>query len=121
MPGSHNQRGFTLVELIVVIILIAIVSVTAASRMMGRSSFDAYVTRDQAISIARQIQITAMQAADTASQRAAYPLRVIAGSGNASSCLGLIPAAGCPAAHGCRCRQPRSCWAKPARSVLPRR
>ncbi|ENX3947428.1 prepilin-type N-terminal cleavage/methylation domain-containing protein [Photobacterium damselae] len=57
----NHQRGFTLVELIVVIILIGIISVTAASRFSGRSGFDAYITRDQAISIMRQIQIAAMQ------------------------------------------------------------
>lgn len=95
MPG--NQRGFTLIELIVVIILLGIISVTAASRMTGRSSFDAYVTRDQAIAVARQIQITAMQAQNTTAQRTAFPLRIIAGSGNTSSCMGLISATTCPA------------------------
>ncbi|CAG21581.1 prepilin-type N-terminal cleavage/methylation domain-containing protein [Photobacterium profundum] len=58
---SGKNRGFTLIELIIVIILVGIISLTAASRMSGRSSFDAFITRDQAIAIARQIQITAMQ------------------------------------------------------------
>ena len=92
MPG--NQRGFTLIELIVVIILLGIISVTAASRMTGRSSFDAFVTRDQAIAITRQIQITAMQATDT--QRTNFPLRIIAGAGDTSSCMGQITATACP-------------------------
>ncbi|WP_299019232.1 prepilin-type N-terminal cleavage/methylation domain-containing protein [uncultured Photobacterium sp.] len=95
MPsGKHNQRGFTLIELIVVIILIGIISVTATSRLAGRSSFDAFVTRDQAISIARQIQITAMQATDTQSTN--FPLRIIAGTGENSSCMGLIASTSCP-------------------------
>ncbi|ELR66324.1 MSHA pilin protein MshC [Photobacterium marinum] len=92
MPGS--QRGFTLIELIVVIILIGIVSVTAASRLMGRSGFDAYLARDQAVSIVRQIQITAMQA--TVSQSTDFPLRIIAGFGESSSCMGMITGASCP-------------------------
>ncbi|MCW8330426.1 prepilin-type N-terminal cleavage/methylation domain-containing protein [Photobacterium sp. SDRW27] len=96
MPGGkHNQRGFTLIELIVVIILVGIISVTAASQMSGRSSFDAFVTRDQAIAIVRQIQITAMQA--TGSQRANFPLKVISGTADTSSCMGLITGTACPA------------------------
>ncbi|MGF1859355.1 prepilin-type N-terminal cleavage/methylation domain-containing protein [Photobacterium profundum] len=56
----RNNRGFTLIELIVVIILVGIISVTAASRMIGRSGFDAMLARDQAISISRQIQVMGM-------------------------------------------------------------
>ncbi|MGF1758518.1 prepilin-type N-terminal cleavage/methylation domain-containing protein [Photobacterium sagamiensis] len=58
---QNRQQGFTLVELIIVILLLGIISVTATSRLIGKSSFTAHVARDQAISIARQIQITAMQ------------------------------------------------------------
>lgn len=50
------QHGFTLIELIVVMILLGILSVTASSRLISRSSFDAIVVRDQAIALARQIQ-----------------------------------------------------------------
>lgn len=53
-------RGFTLIELVIVIILLGILSVTAASRLIGRSSFDAVVVRDQAIAMARQIQLVGM-------------------------------------------------------------
>ncbi|PSW04553.1 prepilin-type N-terminal cleavage/methylation domain-containing protein [Photobacterium lipolyticum] len=58
---QKRQQGFTLVELIVVIILLGILGVTATSRLIGKSSFTAHIARDQAISIARQMQITAMQ------------------------------------------------------------
>ncbi len=53
--------GFTLVELIIVIILIGIVSVYAVSRFYGVDSISAPVAREQAISVIRQIQITRMQ------------------------------------------------------------
>lgn len=56
-----RQQGFTLIELVMVIIILAIISVTAASRYASKSSFSAELMRDQAISIARQIQISAMQ------------------------------------------------------------
>ena len=55
-----KNAGFTLLELIIVIVLIGIISVTAASRLLGRSGFDAVLARDQAISIARQIQLVGM-------------------------------------------------------------
>ena len=55
-----KNAGFTLLELIIVIVLIGIISVTAASRLFGRSGFDAVLARDQAISIARQIQLVGM-------------------------------------------------------------
>ncbi|PSU47012.1 hypothetical protein C9J12_16295 [Photobacterium frigidiphilum] len=58
---NNRQQGFTLVELVIVIILLGIISVTATSRLIGKSSFTAHIARDQAISITRQIQITAMQ------------------------------------------------------------
>ena len=71
-----QQQGFTLVELIMVIVIIGIISATAAARFSGRSEFDAQLTRDQAISVIRQIQISAMQGHS-------LPLKVT------NSCLGV--------------------------------
>lgn len=75
-----QQQGFTLVELIMVIVIIGIISATAAARFSGRSEFDAQLTRDQAISVIRQIQISSMQGQRT-------PLNV------SSQCLGVCGAA----------------------------
>ncbi|MGF1738452.1 prepilin-type N-terminal cleavage/methylation domain-containing protein [Photobacterium satsumensis] len=65
MPRHYGKSyakstGFTLLELIIVIVLVGIISVTAASRLFGRSGFDAVLARDQAIPIARQIQLVGM-------------------------------------------------------------
>ncbi len=53
--------GFTLVELIVVIVLLAIISVYASSKYMGASRFSSAAAQEQVLSILRQVQITAMQ------------------------------------------------------------
>ncbi len=74
-----QQQGFTLVELIMVIVIIGIISATAAARFSGRSEFDAQLTRDQAISVIRQIQISSMQGQSA-------PLNV------SSQCLGVCGA-----------------------------
>ncbi|WP_417883705.1 type II secretion system protein [Vibrio rumoiensis] len=56
-----SQRGFTLVELTIVIVILAILSAYAASRFQGASSFSPYAAQTQAISVIRQIQLARMQ------------------------------------------------------------
>ncbi|MEX0335049.1 type II secretion system protein [Vibrio tubiashii] len=53
--------GFTLIELIVVILLVSIVSVYAVSRYTGRSSFSPFAAQEQVISVIRQVQVNRMQ------------------------------------------------------------
>ncbi|MGF1752912.1 prepilin-type N-terminal cleavage/methylation domain-containing protein [Vibrio makurazakiensis] len=55
------QSGFTLVELIIVILLIAIVSAYASSRYIGRDDFSAFIAQEQVVSVIRQVQINRMQ------------------------------------------------------------
>ncbi|MFA0349782.1 prepilin-type N-terminal cleavage/methylation domain-containing protein, partial [Vibrio sp. 10N.222.55.C6] len=59
--NSPTSKGFTLVELIIVIIILGIVSTFAASRFVGTSSFSTFTAQEQTISVIRQIQVNRMQ------------------------------------------------------------
>ncbi|MDN3700361.1 prepilin-type N-terminal cleavage/methylation domain-containing protein [Vibrio artabrorum] len=61
MDSSPKSRGFTLIELIIVIIILSIISIFAASRFVGTSSFSIFTAQEQAISVIRQIQVNRMQ------------------------------------------------------------
>ncbi len=56
-----KQYGFTLMELIVVILLISIISLVAVSRFDGKDDYIAFTARDQAVSVIRQVQLGRMQ------------------------------------------------------------
>lgn len=58
---ATKLQGFTLVELIVVILLLTILSVYAASRLFSRDSVAAMVTQQQVVSVIRQVQLNRMQ------------------------------------------------------------
>ncbi|MEZ9847560.1 prepilin-type N-terminal cleavage/methylation domain-containing protein [Vibrio breoganii] len=60
-PRTKHIKGFTLVELIVVIIVVAIMSLYAASKFIGVSQFSAQAAQQQAIAVIRQIQLGRMQ------------------------------------------------------------
>ncbi|WP_328836988.1 type II secretion system protein [Vibrio ulleungensis] len=60
-PHLKQQLGFTLIELIVVVILLAIVAVYAASKFIGVGEFSGYAAQDQSINVIRQIQLGRMQ------------------------------------------------------------
>ncbi len=58
------NAGFTLVELITTILLIAILSVVALPRLMTNSSYSAFTLRDEFISELRKVQLMAMNNQD---------------------------------------------------------
>ncbi len=84
-----GSKGFTLVEMIMVIFLVGILSVYAAPRFASRSDFSAQAARQQAVSIIRQVQLGRMQSnIDTTTALAGeYQLLISA------NCLGSV--AGC--------------------------
>lgn len=61
MDNSPTPNGFTLVELIIVIIILGIISTFAASRFVGTSSYSTFTAQEQTISVIRQIQVNRMQ------------------------------------------------------------
>ncbi|WNC68131.1 type II secretion system protein [Thalassotalea nanhaiensis] len=57
--------GFTLIELVVVVLIISILAITVVPKMIGSGSFDSFVYRDQMISSLRLMQQQAMQQTDS--------------------------------------------------------
>ena len=55
-----NYRGFTLIELVLVIILIGVLAVTAAPRFFTASGYDQVAARDRLIQLLRQAQLQTM-------------------------------------------------------------
>ena len=58
---NSNSNGFTLIELIVVIILIAIMAATVVPKILTSKDFEEYTYRDELITKLRAIQLRAMQ------------------------------------------------------------
>jgi MSHA pilin protein MshC len=56
-----NKRGFTLIELIIVIIILGVLSVTVAPKFFSSQGFSEYAYRTDAIAKLRLIQTKAMQ------------------------------------------------------------
>ena len=60
MVGHRDNRGFTLVELVIAIALLGIVSVTVSSRWFSTDAFQADTLKEQLIAEARLAQRTAL-------------------------------------------------------------
>ena len=73
MISSSKQRlrGFTLIELIITLVILGILSVTAAPKFLGSSTEDAYSYRDRTLTALRTVQLRAMQ--NTATLQVAIP------------------------------------------------
>ncbi|WP_010434357.1 prepilin-type N-terminal cleavage/methylation domain-containing protein [Vibrio cyclitrophicus] len=85
MDNSPKSNGFTLVELIIVIIILGIISTFAASRFTGTSSYSTFTAQEQAISVIRQIQVNRMQS-NVSSANDSFRLAINSG------CLGSVTA-----------------------------
>lgn len=72
-------------ELILVIVLLSILSIFAASRFMGSGSFSAYALQERVISVIRQVQVNRMQS-NTSTTDTNFQLQV------SSSCIGSVEA-----------------------------
>ncbi|GGB62774.1 prepilin-type N-terminal cleavage/methylation domain-containing protein [Shewanella inventionis] len=65
MSQQRNvQLGFTLVELVTTIIVIAIIAVAVLPRLLSSASFSAYTLRNEFISELRYVQLKAIQNTD---------------------------------------------------------
>jgi MSHA pilin protein MshC len=84
----RRSTGFTLVELIVVIMLIAIMAVYASSRFIGVASFSAHAAQQQGIAVIRQIQLGRMQSNISNQQTLHNRYRLVV----ADKCLGSVEA-----------------------------
>ncbi|WP_085344280.1 type II secretion system protein [Vibrio sp. ArtGut-C1] len=85
MKIRSSALGFTLMELILVIVLLSILSLFAASRFVGSGSFSAYALQERVISVIRQVQVNRMQS-NVASPDNNFRLQV------SSSCVGSVAA-----------------------------
>ncbi|MDF4956954.1 type II secretion system protein, partial [Vibrio parahaemolyticus] len=79
MKIRSSALGFTLMELILVIVLLSILSLFAASRFMGSSSFSAYTLQERVISVIRQVQVNRMQS-NISIPNKSYPERCLPSS-----------------------------------------
>ncbi|GIU23787.1 type II secretion system GspH family protein [Shewanella schlegeliana] len=64
MHRAQRHAGFTLVELVTTIILIAILAVVVIPRLLTSSSYSAFTLRDEFISELRKVQMMAMNNQD---------------------------------------------------------
>lgn len=68
MITARTYKGFTLIELIVVLVLIGVLAVSVVPRFFDASGTSEYLYRDQTLNILRRIQMQAMQCTDCVSQ-----------------------------------------------------
>jgi MSHA pilin protein MshC len=97
MKLKHHQTGFTLIELIVVLILIGVLAVSLVPRFFTASGTSEYVYRDEALNLLRRVQMQAMQCTNCTSPTVTVSASSILAGGN--SCASDSSLALCPAAN----------------------
>ena len=60
LKATNQDPGFTLVEMVIVIVILGIVSVVAMSRMLGGNAFNAVIVRDQIVSLSRSALLNSL-------------------------------------------------------------
>lgn len=70
----NNHRGFTFIELIIVITIIGILAIGIAPRFFGTSDTQVFDYRDQALALLRRIQIQSMQCTQNATAPSICPI-----------------------------------------------
>jgi MSHA pilin protein MshC len=93
---STHQRGFTLIELIMVIVILGVLAVVAAPRILNTGDFAARGFHDETLSILRYAQKTAI-----AQRRMVCVTFDLVGNPNTATLTFLNPAGGAAAANGC--------------------
>lgn len=86
-----HSYGFTLIELIIVVILLGIISFTALPRFTGNSGVEETTVQDQMISVLRRMQNQAMQQTSAAFCHQLLLTQTQLGAPNINPC-DLIPA-----------------------------
>lgn len=97
MKRSRIQAGFTLIELIVVLVILGVLAVSLVPRFFSASGSSEYVYRDQLLSLLRRVQMQAMQCTNCAAEQLTIAPNAVLGAGlNCSddSSLALCPATG---------------------------
>ncbi|MES3007214.1 MAG: type II secretion system protein [Pseudomonadota bacterium] len=65
-PFNRRDKGFTIIELVITIMVIGILAAFAMSRLLGANVFNSTVVRDQIITLARSTQQQALGRSDVA-------------------------------------------------------
>jgi MSHA pilin protein MshC len=60
-PRSRHQLGFTLVELVLVLVVASIVAISASSRFFRADDANLFSASDKTLALLRQVQLTSMQ------------------------------------------------------------
>ena len=83
MSDNPHSKGFTLIELIVVLIIIGVLAISLVPRFFTASGTSEYLYRDQLLSLLRLAQMQAMQCTNCTLQ----PVNITAGEARIGSAV----------------------------------